>query len=107
MSEALGRLTTLFLKYADIASAEEKVATLVKHLKDIGGSNSVGFGENRVSSVPDAVAKALSKHMEEKRADFKLTIQVRGFDLCPLCGLATLRKEEGCYNCTSCGYSKC
>ncbi|NLN28645.1 MAG: ribonucleoside-diphosphate reductase [Firmicutes bacterium] len=107
MSEALGRLTTLFLKYADIASAEEKVATLVKHLKDIGGSNSVGFGENRVSSVPDAVAKALSKHMEEKRADFKLTIQVRGFDLCPQCGLATLRKEEGCYNCTSCGYSKC
>lgn len=107
MSEALGRLTTLFLKYADMPGAEEKVSTLVKHLKDIGGSNSIGFGENRVASVPDAVAKALSKHMQEKRSDFKLTIQVRGFDLCPQCGLATLRQEEGCYNCTSCGYSKC
>ena len=74
MSEALGRLTTLFLKYADIASAEEKVATLVKHLKDIGGSNSVGFGENRVSSVPDAVARP-QQHMEENATS--LTIQVR------------------------------
>lgn len=107
MSEALGRLTTLFLKYADMESADEKVATLVKHLQDIGGSNSVGFGQNRVSSVPDAIAKTLGHHMEEKHTDFKLTIHVRGFDLCPQCGQATLRKEEGCYNCTSCGYSKC
>lgn len=107
MSEALGRLTTLFLKYADMQSADAKVATLVKHLRDIGGSNSIGFGENRVSSVPDAIAKTLRKHMEEKDDGFKLTIQVRGLDLCPSCGQATLRQEEGCYNCTSCGYSKC
>lgn len=107
MSEALGRLTTLFLKYAQIPSAEDKVATLVKHLRDIGGSNAIGFGENRVSSVPDAIAKTLRRHMEGKDEGFKLTIQVRGLDLCPSCGQATLRQEEGCYNCTSCGYSKC
>lgn len=107
MSEALGRLTTLFLKYADMPNADAKVTTLVKHLRDIGGSNSIGFGENRVSSVPDAIAKALRNHMQEKHEGFEMKIQVRGLDLCPSCGQATLRKEEGCYNCTSCGYSKC
>jgi ribonucleoside-diphosphate reductase alpha chain len=105
MSEALGRLTTIFLKYADL-DIEEKVETLVKHLKDIGGSSSVGFGQSRVSSVPDAIAKTLKTNVEEKN-DKLFTIEIKGLDLCPSCGQATLRKEEGCANCISCGYSKC
>lgn len=108
MSEALGRLTTLFLKYADIPDPNTKVHTLVKHLSDIGGSSSVGFGENRITSVPDAVAKTLKRHIETSNGNgFKLTIKSKGNDLCPSCGQASLRKEEGCFNCMSCGYSKC
>lgn len=108
-SEAIGRLTTLFLRYGDLGGAEEKVAMLVKHLRHIGGLSSVGFGPNRVTSVPDAVAKALTQHLEERLGDKGRIRQVtsKGLDLCPSCGLAALAREEGCFVCKSCGYTKC
>ena len=107
-SEALGRLVTLFLKHADIPDTERKVAHLVDHLSNIGGSTSVGFGENRVSSVPDAIAKTLRKHLAENGSGVKVKVRVRGgLDLCPTCGVAALAREEGCYVCKACGYSKC
>ncbi|MBH5316953.1 adenosylcobalamin-dependent ribonucleoside-diphosphate reductase [Paenibacillus sp. GSMTC-2017] len=59
MSEALGRVCSLFLRYGDHGN---KVQLLVKHLKGIGGSGATGFGANRVESIADAVAKALDLH---------------------------------------------
>ncbi|MBA2939873.1 adenosylcobalamin-dependent ribonucleoside-diphosphate reductase [Paenibacillus sp. CGMCC 1.16610] len=61
MSEALGRVCSLFLRYGDHG---DKVKLLVKHLKGIGGSGAIGFGTNRVESIADAVAKALEQHDE-------------------------------------------
>ncbi|MBP1989156.1 ribonucleoside-diphosphate reductase alpha chain [Paenibacillus eucommiae] len=61
MSEALGRVCSLFLRYGDHG---DKVRLLVKHLKGIGGSGAIGFGSNRVESIADAVAKALEQHAE-------------------------------------------
>jgi ribonucleoside-diphosphate reductase alpha chain len=37
---------------------------VVAQLIGIGGARSVGFGENKVRSLPDAIAKVLSKHFE-------------------------------------------
>src|SRR5690606_9119472 len=106
-SEALGRLVTLFLKHADVPDTERKVGYLIDHLSNIGGSTSVGFGENRVTSVPDAIAKTLRKHLAENGSGIKVKVNVKGgFDLCPTCGVAALAREEGCYVCKSCGYTK-
>lgn len=66
MAEALGRVCSLFLRYGDHGN---KVELLIKHLKGIGGSGSVGFGANRVESIADAVAKALETHMQEQACD--------------------------------------
>jgi ribonucleoside-diphosphate reductase alpha chain len=110
MSEALGRLATMFLKHAGLKSADEKVSMLVKHLSDIGGSTSVGFGINRVGSVPDALAKTLKFHVEDTKRSrgIEFTISAGGgMDICPTCGIAALAREEGCYVCKACGYSKC
>lgn len=110
MSEALGRLATLFLKHAGLKTADEKVQMLVKHLSDIGGSTSVGFGSNRISSVPDALAKTLKVHLEDshRRQGVQITIDFgSGMDICPTCGIAALAREEGCFVCKACGYSKC
>jgi ribonucleoside-diphosphate reductase alpha chain len=110
MSEALGRLATLFLKHAGIPTSDEKVQMLVKHLSDIGGSTSVGFGANRVSSVPDALAKTLKHHVEESWRSCGIDLHIAagtGMDICPTCGIAALAREEGCFICRSCGYSKC
>jgi len=40
----------------------EKVHEIIDQLSGIGGRNSIGFGPNRVRSVPDAIALALSRH---------------------------------------------
>jgi ribonucleoside-diphosphate reductase alpha chain len=61
MSEALGRVCSLFLRYGDHGN---KVELLIKHLKGIGGTGAIGFGANRVDSIADAVAKALELHTQ-------------------------------------------
>lgn len=63
MSEALGRVSSLFLRFGELPNGN-KARLLVKHLKGIGGSGAVGFGPNRVESIADAVAKALEIHMD-------------------------------------------
>lgn len=64
MSEALGRVCSLFLRYGDHGN---KVSLLIKHLKGIGGSGAIGFGANRVESIADAVAKSLEMHQLANR----------------------------------------
>jgi ribonucleoside-diphosphate reductase alpha chain len=125
MSEALGRVCSLFLRYGDHGNKER---LLIKHLKGIGGSGAIGFGANRVESIADAVAKALEMHIEaqgaeaaskshdyvqapaaapapEKKATFNVINS--STDLCPSCGSASLVHSDGCKNCTNCGYSRC
>jgi ribonucleoside-diphosphate reductase alpha chain len=122
MSEALGRVCSLFLRYGDHGN---KVQLLTKHLKGIGGSGAIGFGPNRVESIADAVAQALEMHGEssdEAEAYVTATQEVvtettaqyavnrnsaTSLDLCPSCGSASLINSEGCKNCSNCGYSRC
>ncbi|RAV21604.1 LAGLIDADG family homing endonuclease [Paenibacillus contaminans] len=129
MSEALGRVCSLFLRYGDHGN---KVQLLVKHLKGIGGSGAIGFGPNRVESIADAVAKALEMHIEVSGSEPYVTAAAeapalaapqeqpavkpmaagaiamrQSKDLCPSCGSASLINTEGCKTCSTCGYSKC
>lgn len=135
MSEALGRVISLFLRYGDHGQKER---LLIKHLKGIGGSGAIGFGANRVESIADAVAKALEMHIEGMdeevgvsqkdvtatlepalavaesmlKEDVQAESRHNGMDfsetdLCPSCGAATLVFTEGCKTCNSCGYSRC
>jgi len=64
MADALGRMISLNLRLNGQLSSRERVRQVVAQLIGIGGARSVGFGENRVRSLPDAVAKILSKHFE-------------------------------------------
>lgn len=131
-NEALGRAITLYLRDSNNPNKE---AELVKHFSGIGGSNSVGFGDNRITSVPDAIAKSLIEHSETfpsrkgapgEWAAGQESINVtpghevdahvvrpglRSYsvakDLCPNCHQHTLIRTGGCFECEACGYSKC
>ena len=62
LAEGLGRVISIMLRSTSYTSPVDKVSKIVDQLIGIGGRRSVGFGENRVLSLPDAVAIALSRH---------------------------------------------
>jgi ribonucleoside-diphosphate reductase alpha chain len=64
MADALGRMISLNLRLSGALLPRERVRQIVAQLIGIGGARSIGFGANKVLSLPDAVAKVLSKHFE-------------------------------------------
>lgn len=62
MAEALGRVISLTFRLASPVSPIERAHKIAAELIGIGGARSLGFGENRVRSLPDAVAKVIDRH---------------------------------------------
>lgn len=66
MAEALGRLISKSLKFASSLTTKERAMIIIDQLRGIGGRRAVGFGPNRILSLPDAIAVALSSHLGMK-----------------------------------------
>jgi ribonucleoside-diphosphate reductase alpha chain len=62
MAEAMGRLISMIFRIASPVSPMERAHKIAAELIGIGGARSLGFGENRVRSLPDAVAKVIDRH---------------------------------------------
>ncbi len=60
--DALGRMISFVLRIYSPVPARERIREIISELSGIGGSRSIGFGENKVRSLPDAVAKVLARH---------------------------------------------
>jgi ribonucleoside-diphosphate reductase alpha chain len=115
--EATCRLITLALRCG------VDVASVVKQLRGIRCPSIVWEEGKTILSCADAIASVLEKHIttdsghgeESSKLDVYLKSEDsgRGVDIvknlagqCPECG-NLLRYQEGCYNCPSCGYTKC
>jgi ribonucleoside-diphosphate reductase alpha chain len=134
VSEAIGRLISYLLRLASPVLPRERLKEIVKQLLGIGGGRSLGFGPNRVRSLPDGVAQTLAEYLDDSEeyqeaaaysgnggydkrpirpsdiADKPSTSVQPAFqigDLCPECGQAAVVNEEGCRKCYACGYSEC
>lgn len=129
MAEALGRLISTNFRFGNHLPARERAREIMDQLKGIGGSRSVGFGPNKIRSLPDAVARAISMHFgfkghhgeenasvvpqlagETVEAVPQLQFAVkdtRPGDICPSCGASAMVYEEGCSKCHACGHSEC
>ncbi|PJA50822.1 ribonucleoside-diphosphate reductase, adenosylcobalamin-dependent [Candidatus Shapirobacteria bacterium CG_4_9_14_3_um_filter_36_12] len=127
-AEVTGRLASLALKYG--ANLEEVADELV----GISCGQKIGFGNNMILSMFDAVGKALLEIAKGDQLDLfegekdrlelpknneiktdilqivrtKLADLESKFSSCPDCG-SPLYAEEGCFKCSNsyCGYSKC
>ncbi len=99
--EAIGRLVSLAWR------SGMKPEPIVKELIGISCHKPAGFGENRVTSCADAIARALRQHLEENNGckDKTLTEDMT-FGACPECG-GVVEHEGGCHVCHACGYSEC
>ena len=115
VAEAIGRLISLVLRIPSSLSATRRLKQVVRQLKGIGGGRPLGFGRDRVRSLPDGVAQVLAEHLGmvdpvpegAKGAQAEQLSLFPAGDLCPECGHAALVNEEGCRRCYACGYSEC
>jgi ribonucleoside-diphosphate reductase alpha chain len=154
LAEAMGRLISLHLRIDSPISQNQRAEEVARQLRAIGGSTSIGFGADRVRSLPDAMARAIDLHLASlvnqpeaeassepaASADESSTSSGHGSNgygngygnglsnggnhlpglnpmmlapysvtgnLCTQCGNNTMRYEEGCKKCVSCGYSEC
>lgn len=131
VSEAIGRLVSYVLRLASPIVPRERLHEIARQLAGIGGGRPLGFGPNRVRSLPDGVAQALLEYIENSDVEIDDYLQIDesnnghhpetsiGFassdqptafrigDLCPECGQAAVVNEEGCRKCYACGYSEC
>ena len=112
VAEAIGRLISFILRVPSPLSATRRLKQVVRQLKGIGGGRPLGFGRDRVQSLPDGVAQVLAEHlgMVESPGETEGIEQLSLFpagDLCPECGHAALVNEEGCRRCYACGHSEC
>jgi ribonucleoside-diphosphate reductase alpha chain len=123
-SEAIGRLISYVLRLSSPVEPKERLKVVMEQLAGIGGGRSLGFGPNRVRSLPDGIAKALDDYLyqqhwekevptviQEAPPAFSLPVTATGAlkigELCPECGQATLINEEGCKKCYTCAFSEC
>ncbi|HEX9036528.1 MAG TPA: ribonucleotide reductase N-terminal alpha domain-containing protein [Ktedonobacterales bacterium] len=65
LAEALGRLISIHLQIDSPLTQNDRASEIAHQLRSIGGSTSIGLGENRVRSLPDAVARALELYLNE------------------------------------------
>ncbi len=133
MAEGLGRMVTLVLRMNSKLTGRQRLERVIEQLDSIGGARSLGFGDSKIRSLPDAIAKAFirhfaahmairvtSEHNEEAVAaqpvaNFEQpsllghthSEKKTNFDICPSCGDVSFAYEEGCKKCYSCGYSEC
>jgi ribonucleoside-diphosphate reductase alpha chain len=125
VSEALGRLISYILRLGSPVPPKDRLLEVVRQLAGIGGGRPLGFGPNRILSLPDGVAHVLADYLEgtlpeeeQSQKTGKLPpadigslspgqMKMKIGDLCPQCGEAAVVNEEGCRKCYSCGYSEC
>lgn len=123
VSEAIGRLISYILRMASPVAPLDRMREVIIQLIGIGGGRSLGFGPNRVRSLPDGIGQVLDQYLNEKNgvdtaevpsggnghnheeppASHKMKIG----DICPECGEAAVVNEEGCRKCYACGFSEC
>ena len=123
VAEALGRLISLVLRLPSAMDPIERLQNVAEQLSGIGGGRPMGFGPQRVRSLPDGIAQALIEYLGQAPepmdangrdngdahagAPVAQQLPLKIGDLCPACGEATFVNEEGCRKCYSCGHSEC
>jgi ribonucleoside-diphosphate reductase alpha chain len=69
VSEAIGRLISYILRLASPVAPRDRLKEVWRQLSGIGGGRSLGFGPNRVRSLPDGVAQVVAEYLENTRPE--------------------------------------
>ena len=112
-------LAIMLSKYFELGGDPVRV---LKHLNSIKSEKPLGFGKNRIDSIPHAIAVALRRHLiktgkiesinQDENNTFVININNKEEDLklhCPKCFSSNVGMVSSCPEptCFDCGYSKC
>jgi ribonucleoside-diphosphate reductase alpha chain len=98
--EAIGRMVSLAWR------SGVQARQVIKQLLGISCHAQSGFGDNKILSCADAVAKAIQAHVKASGADVDFEAKPFERGACPECG-GVVEHEGGCAVCRVCGYSEC
>jgi len=111
VAEAIGRLVSLALRMPSPLSPTRRLEEIVAQLSGIGGGRPLGFGPQRILSLPDGIARVLAEHLGQVKVEAPSgegpARKLVAGDICPECGQATFVYEEGCKKCYGCGFNEC
>ena len=110
VAEAIGRLVSLTLRMPSPLSPKRRLEEIIAQLSGIGGGRPLGFGPQRVLSLPDGIARVLAEHLGQVKPEAgpaPTAAKLIAGDICPECGQATFVYEEGCQKCYGCGFNEC
>ena len=97
-TEAIGRLVSTALQHG--VPMEE----LIEQLRGISGSSQILHTGGAVLSIPDAIAKVMSRYLKERTGKEPELNVLK--EICPECG-GQLQVQEGCFFCNNCFFSRC
>jgi ribonucleoside-diphosphate reductase alpha chain len=123
-TEISGLTTTLGILASKYFQLGGNPSDLLRHFNSIKGDKPVGFGPNRIDSIPHALSKALRDHLIKtgklKGVDGQMTIKgslnteqllidYSKSNYCPNCFSPNVSITDGCSEptCFDCGFSKC
>jgi ribonucleoside-diphosphate reductase alpha chain len=134
VSEAIGRLISYVLRLSSPIEPAQRLIDIQSQLSGIGGGRPLGFGPNRVRSLPDGISQVIAEYLQQRdeRMNSPVVVETNNNghhsepidltpsllsavpapvskigDLCPECGEAAVVNEEGCRKCYACGHSEC
>ena len=65
-SEAIGRLISLLLRISSPIEPSQRLQEVWRQMNGLGGGRPLGFGPNRVRSLPDGLAHVLAEYIENR-----------------------------------------
>lgn len=123
--QAIARMVSNQLKY------RIPVEKIIKHLDNLDSGETYlvkfpGMKKSKfIKSIPDLIAKVLTYYKDEEilkkisqgnniddkiedKTNNESQVSLKTSTIsCPSCGSSSVKVEEGCFTCLSCGYSKC
>ena len=84
VSEAIGRLISYVLRLSSPIEPAQRLTDLSRQLAGIGGGRSLGFGPNRVRSLPDGVAQVLEEYLDDRALRLSAENKAPGASATPL-----------------------
>jgi len=100
-TEAMARLISLLLKKG--ATLEE----IASQLLGIGGSQPVGFGADRVLSLPDGIAQIILEFLNSRGESVEVDEAQAIGEMCPMCHNNSIVRSGTCTMCRNCFYTTC